>query len=86
MTESKVTAAGQPASIKETIYFAKNRMRQLPEEITAKKEEFAVWMKVLEEIKPCDECEGDGSFRVFIAQDESEMQQCRKCQGKGILR
>ena len=79
------TTFSSPASIKVTFDFARKRIKDLEGAISKNLEELSVWKKVLEDMKPCEECEGEGSYRVFIAPDETAIQKCRKCKGKGAL-
>lgn len=65
--------------------FARSRMHNLLIEISEKQEELKTWQAVLDVINPCTRCGGAGEMRVRVAQDETEMQECEKCKGKGVL-
>lgn len=65
--------------------FAQRRMHDLEIEISEKMVELKTWQAVMEVIKPCGRCGGAGEMRVRVAQDETEMQECEKCKGKGVL-
>lgn len=70
---------------KEIVDFAKKRISQIEAEVSKGKEEMAVWKAVLARIKPCDDCGGAGEYRAFIAPDETDVLECEKCGGKGVL-
>jgi len=72
-------------SPKEIIAFARRTVSSLSKEIWDKNKELEAWQSVLDLLKPCDECEAKGSFRVFVASDETEIKVCDKCKGTGSL-
>jgi DnaJ-class molecular chaperone len=60
-------------------------MHDLEIDISKKKDELQAWQSVIDVLKPCDRCDGAGEIRYRVAQDETEIQTCEKCKGKGVL-
>jgi hypothetical protein len=67
------------------VLFAQQRLGELKQEIEDREQEMVIWDALLQKLKPCEECKGQGAIRLFIAQDESETRECEKCKGKGVL-
>lgn len=67
------------------IYFAKCRIGELDREIDKLTQERILWNALLDLLKPCGNCDGQGELRHFIAQDEVNFEKCPKCNGVGAF-
>lgn len=79
-----MTIAYTPVGMPKRMFdVAKRRVAKIEKEISERKEELAVWKEILAGL--CQDCEGAGKVRGFVAPDETETLKCEKCGGKGVL-
>lgn len=70
---------------KRIIHFAQQRLYELKEQSNTIQSEMRMWQDLLQMLKPCTNCNGQGQLCHHIAQDESRFETCTVCAGKGFV-
>ncbi len=79
-----------PLYIEQKFYLAnmineyKIRINELKTTIETLQKELNIITRWYNMFEPCDACSGHGKFRIWEAQDESHLEDCKKCKGKGF--
>lgn len=70
---------------KRIIHFAKQRLYEIETQMAGLKSELQMWNSLIEILNVCGACNGHGELRHQIAQDESETEICKLCNGQGFI-
>ena len=62
---------------------AKKKIKDLKKQLPTLSQELKIYQELRKWTGMCDQCGGDGKMRVQIDQDESKLEKCNQCDGKG---